>query len=161
MVVSSLTSSKYWDIGEICLNWAHFRPNSRLSQKQNEFIDVSAIVHQASNRHIQLVMNNLKFIISHYLAAKKSGFWIDAESLLLVHTHSIWEAKSFRQPAGYNTPRDNVLHKHTQYWSTNWNRGVAACLERYVQHDKPSTCVTLQSSLRLVKCFAQLQRLLW
>jgi len=35
MVVSSLTSSKYWDIGENHLNWTHLRHNSRLSQKQN------------------------------------------------------------------------------------------------------------------------------
>jgi len=32
------------------------------------------IAHQTSNRYIQLVMNNLYFIILNYLAAKKSGF---------------------------------------------------------------------------------------
>jgi len=31
------------------------------------------MVHETSNRHIQLVMSSLKFIISHYLTAKKSG----------------------------------------------------------------------------------------
>jgi len=31
------------------------------------------MVHQISNRHIQVVMNNLKFIILENLAAKKSG----------------------------------------------------------------------------------------
>jgi len=36
-VVSCLTSSRYWDIGENYLNWTHLRPNSRLSQKQKKF----------------------------------------------------------------------------------------------------------------------------
>jgi len=49
------------------------RPNSGLSQKQNEFVDVFTMVHQTSNCHIQAVMKNLKFIILDYLAAKKSG----------------------------------------------------------------------------------------
>jgi len=31
------------------------------------------MIHQASNRHVQLVMNNLNIIILDYLAAKKSG----------------------------------------------------------------------------------------
>jgi len=31
------------------------------------------MVHKISNLHIQAVMNNLKFIILDYLAAKKSG----------------------------------------------------------------------------------------
>jgi len=31
------------------------------------------MVHQISNRYIQAVMNNLKFIILDYLAAKKFG----------------------------------------------------------------------------------------
>ena len=67
--VSSLTSSKYSDIGENHFKWTHLRPNSRLSQKHNEFIDVFSMVHKTSNRHIQLVMRNLEFIISHYLTA--------------------------------------------------------------------------------------------
>jgi len=37
------------------------------------------MVHQTSNRHIQAVMNNLKFIILDYLAAKKPGICNDAE----------------------------------------------------------------------------------
>jgi len=32
------------------------------------------IAHQTSNRHIQLVMSNLYFIILNYLAVRKSGF---------------------------------------------------------------------------------------
>jgi len=32
------------------------------------------MVHQTIKRHIQAVMNNFKFIILDYLAAKKSGF---------------------------------------------------------------------------------------
>jgi len=81
-VASSLTSSessKYWYIGENHWNWTHLQPNNRLSQKHNEFIDVFTMVNQTSNRHIQAVMNNLKFIILDYLAAKKCGFWNDAE----------------------------------------------------------------------------------
>jgi len=63
MVVSSLTSSKYLDIGENYLNTTHLRPNSRLSHKKNEFSDVFTMVQKTSNRRIQAVMNNLKFII--------------------------------------------------------------------------------------------------
>ena len=49
----------------------YLQPNSRLSQKQNEFIDLFTMVHQTSNRRIQAVMTNVK------LAGKK--FWTDAE----------------------------------------------------------------------------------
>jgi len=52
MVVSSLTSSKYLDIGENYLNTTHLRPNSRLSPKKNEFSDVFTMVQKTSNRHI-------------------------------------------------------------------------------------------------------------
>ena len=52
MVVSSLTSSKYWDIGKNHRNWIHLWPNNRLSQKQNEFIDVFTMVHQTSDRPV-------------------------------------------------------------------------------------------------------------
>jgi len=31
------------------------------------------MVHQTNNRHIQPVMNNLKFVILDYLAAKEPG----------------------------------------------------------------------------------------
>jgi len=37
------------------------------------------MVHQIGSRHIQAVMNNRKFIILDYLAAKKSGIWTDAK----------------------------------------------------------------------------------
>jgi len=37
------------------------------------------MVHQISNRHIQAVMNNRKFIILDYLAAKNVRFWTNAE----------------------------------------------------------------------------------
>jgi len=43
--------------------------------KQNEFIDAFIMVRQSGYRHIQAVMNNLKFIILDYLAATKFGFW--------------------------------------------------------------------------------------
>jgi len=73
MDVSSLTLSKYWDIGENYLNSTHLRHNSRLSQKQNEFVHVFTMVQPTNNNHVQEVMNNLKCIILDYLAAKKSG----------------------------------------------------------------------------------------
>jgi len=63
MVVSSQTSSMYCDTVENHLDWTHLRPNSRLSLKQKEFIDVFTMVHQTSTRHMQAVMNILKFII--------------------------------------------------------------------------------------------------
>ena len=144
MDVSSLTSSKYWDIGENHLNWTHLRPNSRLSQKQNEFTDAFTMVHEVSDRHIQLVMNNLKFIILDYLAAKKSGIldwrrdFCDWSTISL----SVWKVMPSRQLTEYNTLRDTVIHTHTQYWSIDWNRGAAACLERDAQHDKQCPRVT-------------------
>ena len=72
MAASSLMSSKYWDIGKNHLDW-HLWPNSRLSQKQKEFIDVFTTVHKTSNRHLQQLWLILKFMILDYLAAKKSG----------------------------------------------------------------------------------------
>jgi len=60
MVVFSLTSSKFSDIGENNRNPAHLRHKSRLSLKKNEFIDAFTMVHQLSNCHIQAVMNNLR-----------------------------------------------------------------------------------------------------
>jgi len=70
MIVSSLTSSKIPN-----LNSTRLRPNTRLSQKQSEHIHEFTMVYQICNRyiHIHAVMNNLKFIILDYLAAKKSG----------------------------------------------------------------------------------------
>jgi len=69
------------------------RTNSTLSQKQNKFIDVFAMVlPQTSNRHVQAVMNNLKFIILDYLAAKiwdfdwHKDFWDWSTS-----SHSTWK----------------------------------------------------------------------
>jgi len=59
-VASSLKSSQYWDIGENYSNWSRLRPKSRLSQKKKEFIYPFTPVHQTSNRHIQVVMHNLK-----------------------------------------------------------------------------------------------------
>jgi len=37
------------------------------------------MAYQSSNRHIPGIMNNLKFRNLDYLAAKKLGFWTDAE----------------------------------------------------------------------------------
>jgi len=142
MVVSSLTSSKYWGIGENYLNRTHLRPNRRLSQKQNQFSDVFTMVQKSSNRHIQAVVNNLKFIILGYLTARNLGFWTDIDFLRLVHKQSL------RHVNEYNTLGGNTLHTHTQLWSMDWNRGAAACLERYVQRDMLHPCVTWESSLQ-------------
>ena len=143
MVVCNLTESKYWDIGENYLNWTHLRPNNILSQKQNEFIDAFTMVHQSSYCHIQAVMNNLKFIILYYLAAKKSWIldWRIDFCDWFKCRHSIWRIIPSRHLTEYNTLRDNVPHKHTQHWLIDWNRGAAACLERYFQH-KPCPCMT-------------------
>jgi len=146
MVVSSLTSSKYWDNGENYLNWTRLWPNSRLSQKQNEFIKVFTMVHQTSNRHIQLVVRNLKFTILHNMAANKSGVLVWRRDFCDWSTsnHSILKVMPSKHLTEYNTLRDNVVHKHTLHWSIDWNGGTvtAACRERYVQHDKPCPCVT-------------------
>jgi len=63
MVVSSLTSSKYCNIGEKSLKLNTLTTQQQTLLKQNEFIDVFTMVHQTSNNYIQAVMNNLKFII--------------------------------------------------------------------------------------------------
>ena len=84
MVVSSLTSSRHWDIGENYLNWtlklnwkllklntSYLRPNSGLSQKQINLV----MYLQWYNRLVTATsrqMNNLELIILDYLAAKKS-----------------------------------------------------------------------------------------
>jgi len=48
------------------------------------------MVHQTSNRHIQAVMSNFKFIIFDYLAAKKSGFGMMQTFLRLVNKQSLF-----------------------------------------------------------------------
>jgi len=140
------------------LYWTHLRPNSRLSQKQDEHIDVFAMVHQTSNRHIQLVMNNLKFIILDYFPGKKSGIleWRREFCVWFISSRSIFKVMPSRHLTEYNTLKDNVLHTQTHHWSIDWNCGAAACIERYDQHNKPCPCVTQYSSLRLVECCAQL-----
>jgi len=142
--IYSLTSLKYWDISKNNLDWIHLRPNSRLSRKQKEFIDVFAMVHQTSNRHIQAVINNLKFIILDYLTANKSGFldWRRDFCDWFISSHSIWKVMPFIHFTECYTLRDNALHTHTQHWSIDWNRGVTACLERYVQRDMLCPSVT-------------------
>jgi len=113
MVVSSLTSFRYWDIVENRLNWTRLRHNSRFSQEQNEFIDVFTMVYQTSNRHIQAVMNNLKVIILDYLAAKKSRIldWRRHFYDWSLSSYSIWKIMPFKHLTEYNTLRDNVLHQ--------------------------------------------------
>jgi len=58
------------------VRFSTFTTQQQTSAKAKRIFDVFTMVH---HRHIQLVISNLKFIISHYLAAQKSGFWTDAE----------------------------------------------------------------------------------
>jgi len=96
MVVSSLMSSKFWDIGENHRNWTHLRPNRRLSQKQNEFVDAFTMVHHTSNCYMQAVMNKLKFINLDYVATKKSGIldWRRYFSDWFISKPFIWKVMS-------------------------------------------------------------------
>jgi len=112
MVVSSLTSFRYWDIGENRWNWEHLRHNNRFSQTQYEFTDVFAMVHQISNRHIQAVMNNLKFITLDYLAEKKSGIfdWCRDFCDWSLSNYSIWKVMPSKHLTEYNTLRNYALH---------------------------------------------------
>jgi len=99
MVVSNLTSSKYWDIGENCLNWTHLRPNSRLSQKQNASIDAFTMVHQSSHRHIQAVMNIEQSLVHNcrLLGCKEIfGFGLTHIFLRLVHKQSVLECNTLQ-----------------------------------------------------------------
>jgi len=153
MVVSSLTSSKYWDIGENYINWTHLRPNSRLSHKQNKFSDVFTMV-QKTNRHIQAVMNNLKFITQVTWLRETWDFGLTQRFLRLVHKQSL------RYVNEYNTLRDKTSHAHTQHWSMDWNRGAATCLERYVQRDYAIPLCDVGIVLT-VECCVQLRQMLW
>jgi len=110
---------RYWDIDENRLYWNHLRHNSSFSQKQNEFIDAFTMEHQISNRHIQAVMNNLKFIILDYLAAKKSGIldWC-RDFYDWSCSYSIWKVMPSKHLTEYNTLRDNALH-FTRKLNTN------------------------------------------
>jgi len=123
MVVSGLTSSKYWDIGENCLSWTSLQLYSRLLQKQNEFIDVLTMIHQTSNRHIQTVMNNLKFIILNW--RRDFCDWS-------ISSHSIWKVMLSRHLTEYNILRDNAPHRHTQHWSTDQGCQVVISKKRQI-----------------------------
>ena len=133
MVATSLTSFRYWDIGENRLNWVHLRHNRRFSQKQNDFIDVFTMVHHISDRHIQAVMNNLKFIILDYLAAKKSGIldWRRDFCDWSISSHSIWKVMPSKHLTEYNTLRDIALHftrKLNTYRPKPWCGGVPSAV---------------------------------
>ena len=107
------------------------------------------MVRQTSNRHIQAFRNNLKFISLDYLAAKKSGilYWRRDFCDWSLSSHSILKVMPFRHLTEYNTLRDKALHTHIQHWSIDWNRGAAACLERfYVQSDVLWPCVAEMST---------------
>ena len=127
MVVSSLTSSKYWDLGENQWNWTHLWPNSKLSMKQNELIDVFTIAQLTSNRHIQAVISNLKFIILDYLAPKTSIIMDWRRDFCDWSINSpIWKVMPSRHLTKYKTLRDNALHMHAQS-----NRFIAFRLGRF------------------------------
>jgi len=72
------------------------------------------MVYQISrpNRHIQAVMNNLKFIILDYLAAKKFGIldWCRDFCDWCLSSYSIWKVMPSKHLTEYNTLRDNALH---------------------------------------------------
>jgi len=97
--------------------------------KQNEFFDEFPMVCQTGDRHIQAVMNNIKFISLDYLAAKKSGIldWRRDFWDWFINSSSIWTAMPLppRRYTQNNTFRDNALRTHTQHWSADWSRGVA------------------------------------
>jgi len=157
MVLSSLTSSKYWDIGQNDLNWTHLRPNSRLSHKShklNEFCDVFTMVQKTSNRHIPAVINNLTFIIQVTWLPETWDFGLTQRFLRLFHKQSL------RHVDECNTLRDKTSHRHTQHWSMDWNRGAAACLERYVQRDYAIPLCDVRIVPTIEYC-AQLRSMLW
>ena len=113
-------------------------------------------LNQTSNRRIriQTVVNNLKFMIVGYLAAKKSGNldWCRDFCDWSINSHSIRKVMPSRHHTEYNAFRDNVLHTHTQHWSIDWNRDAAACLERYVQRDMLCPWTTAWAN-RLARAF--------
>ena len=127
MVISSLTSSKCWDIGENHLNWTHLRPNSRLSQNQNEFIYLQWYIRLATDLKLSSILD--------YLAANKSGILDRRRDFCYwsISSHSNWKVMPFRHLTECSTLRGNALHTHTQYWSINWNRAAAACFERLLK----------------------------
>jgi len=65
------------------------------------------VLHQTSNRHVQAVMNNLKFIILDYFAAKIWDFdWRRDFCDLSTSSHSIWKVMPSRHLTVCNTLRD-------------------------------------------------------
>ena len=142
-MVFNLTASKYWDIGENYLNWIYLRLNSRLSQKQDEFIDAFTVVHQSSycqsspGSYEQSQVHNFRLLSCKEIL----GFGLTQRFLRLVHMQALyWRVMPSSHVTEYNTLRDNVLHKYTQHWSIDWNPAEAACLERYVQHKPLFAC---------------------
>jgi len=70
------------------------------------------MVHQVSNHYIQAILNNFKFIILDYLAAKKSGIldWRRDFCDWSISIYSIWKVMPSKHLTEYNTPRDIALH---------------------------------------------------
>jgi len=86
-------------------------------------------------------MNNLKFIILDYLAAKKSGVldwrrdlcgWCDYKQSVYLEGNALQTSYRVQYTQGWCSC---ALHRHTQHWSIGWNCGAAACLVCYVQCD--------------------------
>ena len=143
MVVSSLTSSKYWDISENYLKWTLLRPSKQTFAEAKRIY--GCIYNSTSDRLLTAIaMNNLKLIILDYLAAKKSGilYWHGDICAWSISSHSVWKVIPSRHLTEYNTLRNNALHRNTQHWSIDWNPGAAAYLERYVHYDMRCPCVT-------------------
>jgi len=164
MVATSLTSFRYWDIGENRLNWVHLRHNRRFSQKQNDFFDVFTMVHHISDRHIQAVMNNLKFIILDYLAAKKSGIldwrsdfcdWsISSHYSLYMEGNALEASHRVQYAQGYCS----TLHTQTQHLQTETL--VRRCTFSGMFNVICYARVWRNNRLRLVECCVQLRPLL-
>jgi len=74
------------------------------------------MVDQISNHHIQLVMNNLKFIILDYVVANGILDWRKDFCNWSITSHFIWEVMPSRHLTEYkNTLRGNALHMHIQH----------------------------------------------
>jgi len=79
------------------------------------------MVHQTSNRHIQAVLNNLKFVILDYLAAKKSAILTDAEISVFcdwsISSPFIWKVMS--SMPGHESTIHSEIMLHTRTLNTD------------------------------------------
>jgi len=72
------------------------------------------MVYWISNRHIQAVINNLKFIILDYLAAKNSEilYWRRDFYDRSISSSPTWKVMSSRHLTAYNILMDNAFNTH-------------------------------------------------